>query len=106
MGGGYDGCPVPKIDVARTANVNGSKLRNMVIPLPPFAEQERILAKVEELMALCDRLEARLDATDSVGRQLLEAVLHHALSDTLESASPIRPVPQADRLPPRIPSFQ
>jgi type I restriction enzyme, S subunit len=39
------------------ANVNGTKLRNMVIPLPPLAEQHRIVAKVNELMAICDRLD-------------------------------------------------
>ena len=39
------------------ANVNGTKLRNMMIPVPPFAEQCRILANVEALMAFCDRLE-------------------------------------------------
>jgi type I restriction enzyme S subunit len=42
------------------ANVNGTILRNMLVPLPPIAEQHRIVAKVDELMALCDQLEAAL----------------------------------------------
>ncbi|MCX6853581.1 MAG: restriction endonuclease subunit S, partial [Verrucomicrobia bacterium] len=33
--------------------------RNKAFPLPPLAEQKRIVAKVEELMALCDALEAQ-----------------------------------------------
>ena len=32
-------------------------LRQMIVPLPPFKEQHRIVAKVDELMAFCDQLE-------------------------------------------------
>lgn len=62
------------------ANVNGTKLRNMMIPIPPLAEQHRIVAKVDELMALCDRLEAQLTTTQTESRRLLEAVLHETLA--------------------------
>lgn len=49
------------------------------VPLPPFAEQHRIVAKVDALMALCDRLEAALTTADTTRARLLEALLHEAL---------------------------
>jgi type I restriction enzyme S subunit len=52
----------------------------MPIPLPPVVEQHRIVAKVEELMSLCDRLEAQLTTAQTESRHLLEAVLHEALA--------------------------
>jgi len=64
------------------ANVNGSKLRNMIIPLPPIAEQQRIVAKVEQLITLCDQMEVRLLATQEERHALLGAVLYHSLNDS------------------------
>jgi type I restriction enzyme S subunit len=50
-----------------------------VIAMPPLAEQNRIVAKVDELMALCDKLETQLTTTETDSRHLLEAVLSKAL---------------------------
>jgi type I restriction enzyme, S subunit len=47
--------------------------------LAPLAEQHRIVAKVEELLALCDRLGAQLTTTQTQSRRLLESTLHQAL---------------------------
>jgi type I restriction enzyme S subunit len=55
-------------------------LRNFLAPLPPLAEQHRIVAKVDALMGLCDRLEAGLTATAATRRRLLEALLAEALA--------------------------
>jgi type I restriction enzyme, S subunit len=59
--------------------LNLDNIRFLRIPLPSLAEQHRIVAKVGELMALCDRLEAQLTTTQTEIRRLLEAVLHNAL---------------------------
>ena len=37
-------------------NVNVSDVCNLILPLPPLAEQERIVAKLEEILPLCERL--------------------------------------------------
>lgn len=37
-------------------NISRVKIRNFPVPLPPFNEQQRIVAKVDELMAMCDEL--------------------------------------------------
>jgi type I restriction enzyme, S subunit len=59
-------------------------LGKMVFPVPPLAEQHRIIAKVDELMALCDRLEASLASSDDTRRRLLDALLAEALASDEE----------------------
>jgi type I restriction enzyme S subunit len=67
---------------ATMPKINQGVLIKLPIPLAPLAEQLRIVAKVHELMALCDQLEAQLTTTQSEKRSLLEAVLFHALNDS------------------------
>ncbi|MGO1305037.1 MAG: restriction endonuclease subunit S, partial [Sphingomonas parapaucimobilis] len=54
-------------------------LRNFAVPVPPLAEQRRIVAKVDELMGLCNQLEASITTGGQTRSRLLEAVLHKAL---------------------------
>jgi type I restriction enzyme, S subunit len=67
---------------ATMQNLNQSILLNLVVGLPPLAEQHRIVAKVDELMTLCDRLEAQLTTAQAVKHRLLEAVLYQSLAVT------------------------
>ena len=60
---------------------------SQVVPIPPLAEQHRIVVKVDELMALCDQLEAQRVTIEAESSRLLEAVLHEALAPALEEAA-------------------
>jgi type I restriction enzyme S subunit len=57
------------------------KIRRITIPVPPLAEQHRIVAKVNELMAVCDELEQALTSAEYERGRLLEALLHEALAE-------------------------
>ena len=66
-----------------------NRMDRIPVPLPHLAEQSRILAKVDTLMALCDRLEAALTTTDTTRTRLLESLLHESLepaANALEAA--------------------
>lgn len=61
------------------SNLNHSILNRLPIPIPPLAEQQRIVAKVDELMALCEALRARLADATETRRQLADAVVERAV---------------------------
>jgi type I restriction enzyme S subunit len=54
--------------------------RQIPFPLPPLAEQHRIVAKVDELMAVCDALTARLTAARELSSKLVAAAAEAALA--------------------------
>ena len=60
--------------------INQTTLRSLPIPIPPYAEQKRIVAKVDELMALCDTLKARLTDAQAIQLHLADAVVEQAVA--------------------------
>lgn len=56
-------------------NLSAASLGSFAIPLPPLAEQQRIVAKVDDLMALCDQLEEQQNASQQTHQSLVETLL-------------------------------
>jgi len=51
------------------------KVAELPIPLPPLAEQHRIVAKIDQLMALCNHLDRQIDDATSKQADLLNTVM-------------------------------
>ena len=63
-------------------NLNGGMIRLMRVPLPPLAEQRRIVGKVDQLLGLCDELAARQAARREARSALVGATLDRLVSAT------------------------
>ncbi|MCF6319403.1 MAG: restriction endonuclease subunit S [Proteobacteria bacterium] len=60
--------------------IKASKLKGMLIPLPPLQEQKAIVTKVEKLLAYCDQLETQITNNQSHAEKLMQAVLKEAFA--------------------------
>lgn len=60
--------------------LNQESLTSFVLPIPPLAEQLRIVAAVDQLMALCDQLKARITRARLLNEQLASTLVEQALA--------------------------
>jgi type I restriction enzyme S subunit len=68
------------------ANFNGTKLSNIICPVPPYSEQLRISAKLEEIKKFCDDLDSNIKESQKQNEQLLKQVLTEALGIKIHKA--------------------
>lgn len=61
----------------KTVPLNG--LRKIIVPLPPAEEQKRIASKVNQLLVLCDELEAKLIQSQTDSEKLMDAAVRQFL---------------------------
>ena len=61
---------------AGNIGINGRQLQNLLIPIPPLAEQYRIVSKIEGLIRLIDQLEYHLAARQTVHYAFSTAAVH------------------------------
>ena len=64
-------------DAIKGKTLNSNSLSNLLVALPPLAEQHRIVAKVNELMGLIDRLEQHRVAKGEYHEAFAAAAVHH-----------------------------
>ena len=55
--------------------VSINKFKNIIIPIPPLVEQQRIVERVEKLMNICDMLEEKIVESERVSEKLLESLI-------------------------------
>ncbi|RKR06540.1 type I restriction enzyme S subunit [Kushneria sinocarnis] len=59
--------------------IKSAKLKEIPVVLPPISEQHRIVARVDELMALCNQLKACLNDADETRKHLAKSVVAQAI---------------------------
>jgi len=69
-------------------NISKEKLINFLFPLPPLAEQHRIVQKIEQLFALVDTIETHKEQLKALVKQAKNQVLNYAIAGKLTHQDP------------------
>ena len=70
----------PYVTGTAQPKMNQAKMNSIVLALPPLSEQQRIVAKVDELMAICDALKERLNDAQTTQIQLADTIVEQAVA--------------------------
>jgi type I restriction enzyme S subunit len=63
--------------------ISATNLKTVSFAVPPLDEQRRIVAKVNELMALCDQLKGTLTLADLTRSRLLDTLIAESLAGAI-----------------------
>ncbi|MDE0088669.1 MAG: restriction endonuclease subunit S, partial [Candidatus Poribacteria bacterium] len=86
--------PIYRNEISRLSigiNINNLRRENieeMLIPLPPLTEQEKIVFDLEQYLSVADKTEATLEAELKRAERLRQSILKHAFSGKLVPQDP------------------
>lgn len=63
-----------------TPIINKSKWEELLVPVPSLTEQHRIVAKVDELLSLCDQLKSRIVDANRLQQKLADTLVEQAVA--------------------------
>ena len=72
-----------KTDGVNQSNINGQKLKNYPLPLPPLPEQHRIVQEIESRLSVCDKLEETIAQALQQSEALRQSILKRAFEGRL-----------------------
>ena len=72
------------ITTAGQKTVNQNHITTLLFPLPPLAEQHRIVAKIQSLLALCNGLQSRIAESRTIAGQLAQSIVECITGITTE----------------------
>ncbi len=81
----------------KQVELNTSSVVNVVAPVAPLKEQHLIVAKVEELMSLCDTLEAQTEKSITAHQTLVEVLLEALLKAPEQTVTPEQATAQSQQ---------
>ena len=80
---------LPKIVGSTAPHINVAEVKLLAIPLPPLAEQTRIVAEVERRLSVVEELESVVTANLQRATRLRQSILQKAFTGELRADAPL-----------------